>query len=133
MPRPTTVPAVTSRKRSSESAVDSDSSICSRTRAGSWSSSFSRFSSSASAAETSATAAIEFTYVFVAATARSWPAQSATTRSAATASRDVGSFVIAIVGQPWARASETTAAMSGDAPDCEMPMTSADSSRGGVR
>ena len=41
-------------------------------------------------------------------------------------------FVIAIVGQPCARASATTDHTSGEAPDCEIPITSAESRRGGV-
>ena len=39
-------------------------------------------------------------------------------------------FVTATVAAPWRRAAATTPTMSGDAPDCEMPITSERSSRG---
>ena len=42
------------------------------------------------------------------------------------------SLVIATVTWPCSAASATTAVTSGDAPDCEIPITSAPSSRGGV-
>jgi len=64
-----------------------------------------------------ATAAIELRYVFVAATARSSPACSWRTESAASASGDFGSLVIASVGRFCLRASARTATTSGDAPD----------------
>ena len=46
------------------------------------------------------------------------------TCSAAWASADPGSLVIAIVGWPWRRAASTTPTTSGDAPDWLMPITS---------
>ena len=69
-------------------------------------------------------------YVFVAATDSS-PASSGSTASTAAPSGEAGRFVSATVGRPWARASSITAFTSGDSPDCEMPTTSAPSSRGG--
>ena len=69
-------------------------------------------------------------YVLVAAIARSGPAPSAIVRSAAAASAESGSLVMAIVGAPWARASAMTPTMSGDAPDWLMPMTSASRTSG---
>src|SRR5262249_56074159 len=77
-------------------------------------------------------AAIEFKYVFVAATARSSPAWSGSTQSAASASGERGSLVMASVGRPWRFASSSTATTSGDAPDCEMPITAAASRFGGA-
>ena len=78
---------------------------------------------SAVAAARSASATQVAVYVFVAATARSRPARSANTCSAVRASRDRGLLVRAIVTAPARRPSRTTAATSGEAPDCEMPMT----------
>ena len=46
---------------------------------------------------------------------------------------DRGSFVMASVGAPIARAAASTAATSGAAPDCEMPMTAPRAKLGGVR
>ena len=69
-------------------------------------------------------------YVFVAATACSGPAASATTCSAASASGLVGSFVIERVGTPWRRAASTTPTTSGERPDWLMPTTSARVNRG---
>ena len=83
------------------------------------------------AAKSSATAPTELRYVFVAATARSWPASRGRTASASCASGEEASFVSATVGLPWRRASASTEMMSGDAPDCEIPITIAPSSRGG--
>jgi hypothetical protein len=85
-----------------------------------------------SAAESSATAATEFAYVFVAATARSGPACNGSTQSAVRARSDLGSFVIASVGRPWRRASASTATTSGEAPDCEIAIAKAPASRGGA-
>ena len=59
------------------------------------------------------------------------PASSGSTASAARPIGESGLFVIAIVGRPWRRASSITALTSGDSPDCEMPITSAPSRRGG--
>ena len=84
------------------------------------------------AAERSATAPSELRYVLVAATARSSPAWRQSVHSAARASGDDGSFVIASVGRPWRRASVRTATTSGEAPDCEIAIASAPSSRGAV-
>ena len=70
-------------------------------------------------------------YVFVAATARSSPASSSSTESASRASGESSAFVSATVGRPCRRASASTDATSGDAPDCEIPRTTAPSSRGG--
>ena len=61
----------------------------------------------------------------MAATARSSPAWSGSTSSAASASGDRGSLVIASVRAPWRRPSRTTSTMSGDCPDWLMPITSA--------
>ena len=69
-------------------------------------------------------------YVFVAATASSGPVPRSTACSAATARSDAGSFDSATVGAPWRRAAATTSTMSGDRPDCEIPMTSDRSNRG---
>ena len=82
--------------------------------------------------ESSATAAMELRYVFVAATARSSPACSGSTQSAVSASGDLELFVIASVGRPCRFASSSTATTSGDAPDCEMPITAAGPSFGGA-
>ena len=40
--------------------------------------------------------------------------------------------MIARVGRRWRRASSSTATTSGDAPDCEMPITAAGPSSGGA-
>ena len=85
-----------------------------------------------SAAESAAMARSCVVYVFVAATASSGPASRDRTWSAAVASGEPGSFVIAIDGAPCRRASSRTATMSGDSPDWEMPMTSASAIRGGA-
>src|SRR5438876_447114 len=69
------------------------------------------------AANNSAIAPSEFTYVFVAATACSSPASSGSTESAARASGESATFVTATVGRPCRRASASTEATSGDAPD----------------
>ncbi len=50
--------------------------------------------------------------------------------SAAVASAEAGSFVMASVGTPCRRPRSITATTSGDAPDWLMPMTSDRSSRG---
>ena len=52
--------------------------------------------------------------------------------SAAATRSESASFVSAIVGAPWRRAAARTPTMSGDCPDCEMPITSERSSRGSV-
>ena len=70
-------------------------------------------------------------YVFVAATDRSSPASSSSTDVRLAREGRVEAFVIATVGRPWRRASASTDATSGDAPDCEIPRTTAPSSRGG--
>ena len=69
-------------------------------------------------------------YVFVAAMARSGPARRSMVVSAAAASGEAGSLVMAMVGAPCARPAAMTPTTSGEAPDCEMPMTSERSSRG---
>ena len=61
-------------------------------------------------------------YVFVAATARSGPQRSANVASAVRARRERAAFVMAIVNAPLRRAAATTAATSGELPDCEMPI-----------
>ena len=62
-------------------------------------------------------------YVLVAATARSSPASIATTESAASASGEPGSLVIAIVGAPERRARSTYSTTSGVRPDCDSAIT----------
>ncbi len=69
-------------------------------------------------------------YVFVAATASSGPAPRSMVVSAASASADSGSFVMASVGAPCRRPASMTATTSGEAPDWLMPTTSDRSSRG---
>ena len=63
----------------------------------------------------------------MAATERSGPVPRSITWRAAVPSRESGSFVIAIVNAPCSVAAATTDATSGDAPDCEIPITSASS------
>src|SRR5919108_3483523 len=70
--------------------------------------------------------------VFVAATSRSTPARNANTCSALRPSAESGRFVNAIVTAPARRPSATTAATSGDAPDCEMPITAPRTKLGGA-
>ena len=53
------------------------------------------------------------------------PARTSTTWSAVSASGESASLVSATVSAPCRRASSTTATMSGERPDCEMPTTSA--------
>ena len=66
----------------------------------------------------------------VAATARSGPAPSGSTYSAARASFDSGSFVMASVNEPSRRPASSTATMSGERPDWLTPTTSAPASEG---
>jgi hypothetical protein len=60
----------------------------------------------------------------VAATACSGPATVSITSSAASASGESPSLVMARVNAPWRRPSSTTLMMSGDCPDCETATTS---------
>src|SRR5205823_7959102 len=71
-------------------------------------------------------------YVFVAATDRSRPEWQSTVSSAVAASAELCALVTASVKAPWARAARTTATISVDSPDWEMPTTSALRSRGVV-
>ena len=65
-------------------------------------------------------------------TLSSGPARSGSTVCDAFASGDSGSFVIATVIAPWRAPSSITAMTSGEAPDCEIPITHWPSMRGGV-
>jgi len=80
-----------------------------------------------------ASATHEVVYVFVAATARSGPQRSRNVALAARASFDRGPFVIASVKARSRRASATTAATSGELPDCEMPTTAPPANDGPAR
>ncbi len=71
----------------------------------------------------SASAATWLRYVFVAATARSAPAESGSTASADEASSESVSFVTATVKAPCSRARRTYSITSGVCPDCERPTT----------
>ena len=66
----------------------------------------------------------------VAAIDRSGPADMSIVHSAAAASAEPVSLVIATVGAPWRRAASTTATMSGEAPDWLIATTSAWARRG---
>jgi hypothetical protein len=68
--------------------------------------------------------------VLVAATLRSSPTPSGRTRSAARASGEVSSLVIASARAPPRRAPSIADTMSGDWPDWEMPMASASRTSG---
>src|SRR5262249_26290007 len=70
--------------------------------------------------------------VFVAAIARSGPQRRSNVDSAADASLERIALVIAIVNAPSRRAAVTTAATSGELPDCEIPMTAPPAKEGGA-
>ena len=63
-------------------------------------------------------------------TTLSGPAARSTASSAAAASGESGSLVMATVRAPWRRASSTTPTTSGERPDCEMPTTRARATSG---
>src|ERR1035437_10215035 len=106
--------------------------IVSCINSGAFSSSFQRTLSFANAQDSIAKAVKDVVYVLVAAMARSLWACRGMMKSACCANGDCSLLVIAMVGQFCFLPSVKTETISGDWPDCEIPMIKAFLRSGGV-